>query len=150
MGNAYGMGTDGFSSDMKLAQAAKIDGFALNIASGDGNNHNYLGQAFDAADALGFKVFISFDYASGGAWSAGAVTDTINKYKGRSSHFMVNGAPFVSTFEGANNAGDWAGIKGSTGCYFVPDWSSLGPDVYGSSHRSGTDGACKSKSPFPQ
>lgn len=136
------MGTDGFTADMKLAQDAKIDGFALNIASHDGNNDNYLCQAYDAADALGFKLFLSFDYASQGAWDAGVIISLVNRFKGRPSQFKVNGAPFVSTFEGTGSAGDWAGIKGSTGCYFVPAWTSMGPDVY-AGHRGQTDGACE-------
>lgn len=32
----------------------------------------------------------------------------------------------MSTFEGPANADDWSSIKQSTGCFFVPDWSSLG------------------------
>jgi len=38
----------------------------------------------------------------------------------------TNGQPFVSTFEGPANADDWVFIKSETGCFFVPDWSSVG------------------------
>ncbi|KAJ0353197.1 hypothetical protein COL154_012253 [Colletotrichum chrysophilum] len=37
-----------------------------------------------------------------------------------------SGKPFVSTFEGPDNAEDWVEIKAATGCFFIPDWSSLG------------------------
>ena len=37
--------------------------------------------------------------------------------------------PVVSTFEGSDNAGDWVSIKQETGCYFIPDYSSLGPQA---------------------
>jgi hypothetical protein len=35
----------------------------------------------------------------------------------------------VSTFEGPAGAEDWINIKKETGCYFVPDWASLGAKV---------------------
>lgn len=54
------------------------------------------------------------------------VINLINQYKGSSAHYYFSGQPFVSTFEGPERAKDWTTIKGSTGCYFVPDWSSRG------------------------
>ena len=43
------------------------------------------------------------------------------------AHYRYNGKPLVSTFEGVSSAGDWAGIKSATGCFFIPDWTSAGP-----------------------
>ena len=140
-GNAAGMSPSDWASDIAMAKAAKIDGFAMNIASGDGNTGLVLSNAYSAAEAAGgFKLFLSFDYLSMGAWSAGAATNLINQYKSSSAQFQYHGKPFVSTFEGVNNIGDWDGIKASTGCFFVPAWTSLGPQGF-SSHLNTADGA---------
>ena len=54
----------------------------------------------------------------------------INQYKGHSAYWQHDGPngkqPLVSTFEGSDNAEDWKDIKARTGCFFMPDWSSLG------------------------
>ncbi|KAK9318783.1 glycoside hydrolase [Lipomyces orientalis] len=51
----------------------------------------------------------------------------VNSYKGHQSQYRYSGKPLVSTFEGTSNINDWSTIKEQTGCYFIPDWSSLGP-----------------------
>ncbi|KAH1500885.1 hypothetical protein KXX06_001443, partial [Aspergillus fumigatus] len=48
------------------------------------------------------------------------------QYGSNGAYFQYNGKPFVSTFEGPNNAEDWVTIKAQTGCFFIPDWSSVG------------------------
>jgi len=68
-------------------------------------------------------MFISFDYAAA-SFSASAATTTINKYKTLPAQAMYNSKAIVSTFEGPGQAQDWAGIKLSTGCFFIPDWTS--------------------------
>jgi hypothetical protein len=99
-----------------------------------------LKTAYDAAAAAGdFRMFISFDYLSGGPWDAGVVIDKINMFKSHPAQFLYNGQALVSTFEGVNNAGDWAGIKASTGCFFMPSWTSMGPSF--TSHLGEVDGA---------
>lgn len=50
---------------------------------------------------------------------------SVKQYGRSSAYFQHKGRPFVSTFKGPDNAGDWADIKVQTGCFFVPDWSSL-------------------------
>jgi hypothetical protein len=43
------------------------------------------------------------------------------------AYFHTNTSqPLASTFEGPSNAADWTDIKASTGCFFIPDWSSYG------------------------
>jgi hypothetical protein len=32
----------------------------------------------------------------------------------------------ISTFEGPANTDDWTALKKELGCFFIPDWSSLG------------------------
>ena len=138
-GNAANMQPSDWTSDFGKAKAAGIDAFAMNIASADPNTGSVLQAAYSVAEQVGFKLFLSFDYLSMGAWSAGQATNLINQYKSSSAQFQYQGKPLVSTFEGVNNAGDWHGIKSSTGCFFVPDYSSLGPAGF-ASHLGTADG----------
>ncbi|KAL2129278.1 hypothetical protein VTI74DRAFT_7989 [Chaetomium olivicolor] len=52
--------------DIWLAQAAYINGFALNIRADDKTLGIYLSKTFEAADSLGFKMIFFYDYAGGG------------------------------------------------------------------------------------
>ncbi|RKU46596.1 hypothetical protein DL546_006049 [Coniochaeta pulveracea] len=85
-----------------------------------------VAQAFDAAERKGFKLFFLFDYAGKGPWSKESVTGMLGNYIYRSGYYLHQGQPFVSTFEGPDKAEDWIDIKIVTGCFFVPDWSSVG------------------------
>jgi Glycosyl hydrolase family 71 len=120
-------------NDMTLASGRGVDAFALNIANNFSGNAAQIGLAFAAAEkslpTLGFKLFFSFDYAGGGPWAAGDVSALISKYSSSSAYYRYSGKPFVSTFEGPDNAAEWVSIKASTGCFFVPDWSSSGANV---------------------
>jgi hypothetical protein len=83
-------------------------------------------RAVGSAEQVGFKVFFSFDYAGGsGTWDKQLVISIINKWKGYNSYYKRGSQPLVSTFEGPNAAIDWKDIKAATGCFFVPDYSSL-------------------------
>ncbi|KAK9239186.1 glycosyl hydrolase family 71-domain-containing protein [Lipomyces kononenkoae] len=74
----------------------------------------FLHSAFSAADGIGFKLFLSFDYAGNGPWPLSDVVALLLK-------------SLVSTFESPGNASDWPTIKSQTGgFFFIPDWSSLG------------------------
>jgi hypothetical protein len=126
VGNCKSWETSNWEADIKLAQQAHIDAFALNIAADEANNAASIAKAFEAAESLGFKLFFSFDYAGNGAFEMADVIAYINKYSGSSAHFKVDGQPLVSTFEGPGNADDWIAIKSQTGCFFLPDWSSAG------------------------
>ncbi|CAG8350820.1 unnamed protein product [Penicillium salamii] len=115
-----------WQNDMKLAQDAHIDAFALNMAYDDPTNTKALPAAFAAADSVGFKLFFSFDYAGNGDWPMTDVVKLISQYSAHSSYFFYKGKAFVSTFEGPDRAKDWRTIKLATDCFFVPSWSSLG------------------------
>jgi glucan endo-1,3-alpha-glucosidase len=56
---------DDWKADMADAQAIGIDGFALNCAPPrvDSYTPKQLANAYQAAGEMGFKVFISFDFA---------------------------------------------------------------------------------------
>ncbi len=96
------------------------------MAYNEGSDSVSIAKAFDAAEGKGFKLFFSFDYAGKGPWPRWAVIGTINGYMNRGAYFLHQGRPFVSTFEGPDQAEDWRSIKEVTGCFFVPDWSSRG------------------------
>lgn len=113
---------------MSLAQEAHIDAFALNMAVGDDSKNSQKDMAFQAAQSLGFQLFFSFDYAGNGPWLEQSVYTLIQSYAGNTAYWHRDGQPLVSTFEGPLNADDWVTLKETTGCFFIPDWSSLGAD----------------------
>lgn len=65
MGNTFGQTIDDWNRDIQLAKAAHIDGFALNAGPNDSFGVAQLALAYQAAEANGFKMFISFDMVSG-------------------------------------------------------------------------------------
>ncbi|KAL6872703.1 hypothetical protein J3F83DRAFT_580668 [Trichoderma novae-zelandiae] len=129
VGNAenYTLGT--WETDIGLAQEAHIDAFALNIAYNDSTAANSVSLAFQAASSKGFKLFFSFDYAGGGPWPADSVRSVASPYLSLATYFTYNGKPLISTFEGTQNAQDWETLKHDLGCFFLPDYSSLGADA---------------------
>ena len=67
----------------------------------------------------------------------------LQKYASSPAQFKVKGASFVSTFEGPDNSDDWKTIRASVPIYFVPEWTSVGPDAFKSSKLDVVDGACE-------
>lgn len=133
VGNVPSYQVADWQDDIRLAAAAGIDGFALNMASKDESIPQSITKAFEAAapTADKFKLFFSFDYEAQGPWPKQAVIDLVNKYKANPAYHQHVGKdnkqqPLVSTFEGAGSSGDWTDIKARTGAFFVPDWSSVG------------------------
>ncbi|KAJ6124088.1 carbohydrate-binding module family 24 protein [Penicillium samsonianum] len=128
--NTAGYKVSDWEDHMTEAIHAHIDAFALNIANGESTTESSLGNAFLAAQNIGFRLFFSFDYAGNGAWDKSDVISLLNSYGGSSlTYWHYNDQPLCSTFEGPGNAADWADIKKQTNCFFVPDWSSLGAKV---------------------
>jgi GH18 family chitinase len=127
LGNTASFDVAKWQENIAMAQQSHIDAFALNIAHGWEHNDAQIANAFTAASAKGFKLFFSFDYAGGDEpWPLDEVRALIQRYGHDGAHFQYDGKPFVSTFEGPENADDWNTIKADTGCFFIPDWSSLG------------------------
>ncbi|KAK2007854.1 hypothetical protein LZ32DRAFT_34490 [Colletotrichum eremochloae] len=126
VGNTAEYTDSDWEDDINKAKEAHIDAFALNMAQGEDMNDKSVKAVFAKAEQLGFQLFFSFDYAGNGPWKKQVVIDMIKKYGGSPAHFHHKGKPFVSTFEGPAQADDWIDIKAQTGCFFVPDWSSLG------------------------
>lgn len=140
VGNANAYGQSDWVDDMRLAQAAGIDAFALNVGATDQTTTTQVPQAYTAAAQIGFKVFLSFDYAAQGPWSSQAVINTIRAYANSPGQFKVNGLPLVSTFEGTAKASDWATIRHSTPLFLVPEWTSIDPNDFKSSDEQYVDG----------
>ncbi|OJJ84598.1 glycoside hydrolase family 71 protein, partial [Aspergillus glaucus CBS 516.65] len=117
-----------WEDDMRLAKDAHIDAFALNLIHGD--RVDKLSTAFEIAEKTNFKLFLSFDYANDpkdyGSWPMEDVLHLIRQYSGHKAYYRHDGRPFVTTFEGADRIQDWKAIKEATGCYFIPNWGSLG------------------------
>ncbi|KAI8189636.1 Mutanase [Colletotrichum sp. SAR 10_75] len=127
VGNTGRYSTATWRDDIRLAQEAHIDGFALNIAYGERMNAGSLENVFEVASEMGFKLIFSFDYAGGGPWPKDDVLNLLKKYATRPEYFKhSDGTPLVSTFEGPEQASDWVEIKRSFPCFFMPDWSSKG------------------------
>ncbi|KAK4131676.1 glycoside hydrolase family 71 protein [Trichocladium antarcticum] len=130
VGNTAELELADWEDDMRLAQAATIDAFALNIAAQDPNNGRSLDLAFQAANKLQFKLFFSFDYLAQGPWAPDQVTALLARFAPNAAYFKHDGTrPFVSTFEGPGRAADWPAIKHASNAFFVPDWSSADPQT---------------------
>ena len=131
VGNVAEYSIDDWVDDITKAKDAGIDGFALNIGPQDDYTTTQINSAADAANKVqGFTLFLSFDYLIAGvSWDAGRVSSTIKDFasKAGAAQFRYRDKPLVSTFEGADSAGDWAAIKADTDCFFVPDWTSRSP-----------------------
>ncbi|SMY29512.1 unnamed protein product [Zymoseptoria tritici ST99CH_1A5] len=141
MVNADYYAVSDWQTDIADAQAAKIDGFALNFAADQADRlANQVANAFQAANAAGFKLMFSFDYAGAGAWDSSKVISYLKQYGGNSAHLQYNGKPVVNTFEGPQSSGDWPNIKSQTGCFFMPEWDSIGPSQAATTSNSVADG----------
>jgi hypothetical protein len=110
------------------------------MASNEATTNVALPLAFEAAAALNFKLLFSFDYAGNGAWNKTTVRNMIREYGPKTTYFKRGSKPLVSTFEGPGNADDWHWIKAETGCFFIPDWSSLGAQAANQASNGVADG----------
>ncbi|KAH8881777.1 hypothetical protein GQ53DRAFT_667060 [Thozetella sp. PMI_491] len=115
-----------WATEINKAKTAGIDAFALNMAYGEATTQSQLPLAFAAANAAGFKLFFSIDYAGNGLWPKADVLSLLKRWIPDGAYYRNGAKPMVSTFEGTAAAKDWTDIKAQTGCYFIPDWSSLG------------------------
>ncbi|KAM0755751.1 hypothetical protein T439DRAFT_376053 [Meredithblackwellia eburnea MCA 4105] len=92
-----------WADDIKLAKAAGIDAFALNVGNNADTDPNEMKLAFAAAEAdKTFKLFYSFDMNYFNA--AGSSDIILNTYliphAGSTAYFKYEGKSFVSTFSG--------------------------------------------------
>ena len=131
----YGQSIAGYEHDIQDAQAAGVDGFALNLGAYDDPTQTYyntnVALIYAAAEQLGtgFKLFFSVD----GITNTNVIIDLVSTYAGRTNSFRYNGKLVLSTY--TDNGANWQngvlsplanmGIK----VFFVPNflptqWSS--------------------------
>ncbi|CAO2653447.1 Nn.00g028580.m01.CDS01 [Neocucurbitaria sp. VM-36] len=124
---------DAFDDEFKLAKAAGIDAFALNM--GPDVENTMLDYAYESAERVGIKVFISFDFNDGlfSTSDPAAVGDRIRSFKDKPAQLMIDNKPFVSTFTGPGL--DVAAVEAAAGTeiFFLPNW-------YPGNDQTGTDG----------
>jgi glucan endo-1,3-alpha-glucosidase len=89
-----------WEADMTAAQAVGIDAFALNCASVDSYTPTQLALAYKTAEKVGFKVFISFDFAYWTNGDTANITDYMRQYADHPGQMQYKGAAIVSTFVG--------------------------------------------------
>lgn len=94
-------------NDIRAAEELGLDGFALNVFSGE-QARNLLTEFISAADSIGasnFKFFLSADMSLG--FSAKDIVDTIKSF-GKNPHYMkINQNPLLSTFRGGDLGDKW-------------------------------------------
>ncbi|KAI9058333.1 glycoside hydrolase family 71 protein [Trametes sanguinea] len=95
---------DDWTSDIQLAQANGIDGFALNVGN-DPFTNTQAQNAYQAAEQLNsnFKMFFSLDMSSfpcSTADDATKIRDLVSQFATRPAQLQVDGKAFVSTFAG--------------------------------------------------
>lgn len=98
-----------WKTDMYYAKEIGIDGFALNNAKIDSYTPTQLANAYKAAEEVGFKCFLSFDFAYWNNGDTQAITDYMNMYAAHPAAAMHDGGAIVSTFVGEYF--DWAPVK---------------------------------------
>ncbi|CAI7663094.1 unnamed protein product [Penicillium manginii] len=98
--------------DMTTAKSIGIDAFALNCASVDSYTPAQLALAYEAAERVGFKVFISFDFAYWTNGDTGKITDYMRKYASHPAQMIYDGGAVVSTFVG--DSFNWVPVKQGT------------------------------------
>ncbi|KAI2726397.1 CAZyme family GH71 [Penicillium roqueforti] len=101
-----------WKEDMTTAQSIGIDAFALNCASIDSYTPTQLALAYEAAQQVDFKVFISFDFAY---WTNGdteKITAYMKQYAGHPAQMQYKGAAVVSTFVG--DSFNWDAVRQGT------------------------------------
>ncbi|KZP15020.1 glycoside hydrolase family 71 protein [Athelia psychrophila] len=110
--NSYSYAQSDWTTDMKSAQAIGIDGFALNMGRETPNYENAkVNDAYAAAEALGFKLWISFDMSNAG-WTEADMVSLVTAHAGSSAAYKWKGKPLVSTYSGESQGESfWSSFK---------------------------------------
>lgn len=103
---------DDWVADMTIAQSIGIDAFALNCASVDSYTPTQLALAYQAAEQVDFKVFISFDFAYWTNGDTANITAYMQQYAAHPAQMQYKGAAIVSTFVG--DSFNWTPVKQGT------------------------------------
>ncbi|KAG9034125.1 hypothetical protein FRB95_013770 [Tulasnella sp. JGI-2019a] len=100
-----------WKNDFTLAQATGIDGFALNIGL-DSWTATQLSYAYTVANQVGFKLFISFDFAASPGYSdyVNQIVPILKAYLPNGASAQYAGKPIVSTFSG-DSFTSWPAVR---------------------------------------
>ena len=106
--NSYAYDVAQWKTDMTAAQQVGIDGFALNWippnCQGDLSwTADRIGDAFTAAQEMGFKLVHSFDMSYSECnqyWSVDYMSEILTKYAGNSATYRWNSNILVTTYGG--------------------------------------------------
>ncbi|KAL4968350.1 glycoside hydrolase family 71 protein [Aspergillus stella-maris] len=99
-----------WKTDMELAKETGIDAFALNCASIDSYTDTQLALAYEAAEEVSFKVFISFDFAYWSNGDTARITSIMQTYASHPGQFQYDDlGALVSTFVG--DSFNWGPVK---------------------------------------
>ncbi|EGN98394.1 glycoside hydrolase family 71 protein [Serpula lacrymans var. lacrymans S7.3] len=140
VGNTYPYTVDNWKSDILLAHANGIDGFALNVGS-DSWQPQRVADAYSAAaqSSTGFKLFLSFDMSAmpcSSSEDASVLRNYITTYASHPNQLIYNDRVFASTFSGESCTfgqgsvpSGWStqftqhpDLTGSNAVYFVPSF----------------------------
>lgn len=127
--------------DMKQAMDIGIDGFALNCAPPrvDSYTPKQIANAYEAAGQLGFKVFISFDFAYWGNGDTNEITGFMKNYSAHPAQAYYGDGALVSTFVG--DSFDWNVVKSNVAPQKLAAVPMLQDPNYLSHATTGIDGA---------
>ena len=117
--------------DIQDAMDLGLDAFALNINSLESWATNTVDRLFNNADALGFKLFFSFDFGDNNFKDTNDVTEYLKTYLSRGSYYQYQGKQLVTTFGGEQfSDGKIAQFKRDVGgnILFVPGLFRNAPD----------------------
>ncbi|KAJ9123152.1 hypothetical protein QFC22_001345 [Naganishia vaughanmartiniae] len=133
VGNTYPYSQNDWATDVKLAKAASIDGFALNMGS-DWWQPARVTDAYAAAEAAGgFTMFLSLDMTS---LSCSSYTDGIvlanlvKAHASSSAQAMWNGKVLVSTFSGENCYFGQGSVNDGWNNAFIAILEAAGIDIF--------------------
>jgi glucan endo-1,3-alpha-glucosidase len=121
----YGATIQGFEQDIRDAQAAGVDGFALDMPEWNGPDGYYTNNCelmYEAAEQLGtgFKLFFSVEMTN-----SSSIVQMITTFAKRTNTFYYNGKLVISTY-GQNSANWQTGVfqplltNSGINVFFVP------------------------------
>lgn len=131
VGNTYSYSRSDWETDIRLAQAAGIDGFALNVGI-EQWQRDQSAVAYAAAEGTGFKMFLSLDMTSLGCWNQNDANNLVSytaQFARSEAQALHNGKVLVSTFSGSDCN---FGVGGSHGwqTQFVDALGNQGIDIF--------------------
>ncbi|KAF8307707.1 hypothetical protein DL93DRAFT_1994463 [Clavulina sp. PMI_390] len=149
VGNTYDYTQATWSSDIAMALAGGIDGFALNVGSVDWELSRVT-DAYAAASGTSFKLFVSLDMTAlpcAGASDANLVRSYLNNFASHPNQLYYKGRQVISTFSGSDctfgqgslNAGWNYAVKTGVSAqnYFIPSFFSDVSTFAGNSFQDG-------------